>query len=101
MKSFLVFQLEDCFGIFFYKSLTRIDYLSHLWVNSIEDNYSKIIVSWGWEPKVKDEADKHGIQLWDFRDILKEIAASSEGERMYFTDDTLRTLQLFARATKV
>ena len=44
MKSFLVFQLEDCFGIFFYKSLTRIDYLSHLWVNSIEDNYSKIIV---------------------------------------------------------
>ena len=65
------------------------------------ENYSKIIVSWGWEPTVKDEADNHGIQLWDFRNILKEIAASYESKRIYFTDDTLRTLQLFARATKV
>ena len=65
------------------------------------ESYSKIIVSWGWEPAVKNEADRFGIQLWDFRDILREIAASSERKRIYFTDDTLRTLQLFARATKV
>lgn len=65
------------------------------------ENYSKVIVSWGWEAAVKDKAGNHGIQLWDFRNILKEIAASSERKRIYFTDDTLRTLQLFARATKV
>jgi hypothetical protein len=65
------------------------------------EDYSKVIVSWGWETAVKDKADNHGIQLWDFRNILKEIAASSERKRIYFTDDTLRTLQLFARATKV
>ena len=64
------------------------------------ENYSKIIVSWGWEPTVKNEADNLGIQLWDFRDILREIAASSQRKSIYFTDDTLRTLQLFARATK-
>ena len=62
--------------------------------------YSKVIVSWGWEERVEDEADSHGIQLWDFRDILREISASSERKRVYFTDDTLRTLQLFARAVK-
>ena len=63
--------------------------------------YSKVIVSWGWRDGVEEEASSHDIQLWDFRDILKEIAKSSERKRIYFTDDTLRTLQLFARATKV
>ena len=58
--------------------------------------YTKVIVSWGWEHGVEDEADMHGIQLWDFRDILKEIATSFEKKRVYFTDDTLRTLQLFS-----
>jgi len=62
--------------------------------------YSKVIVSWGWEEKVENEAASHGIQLWDFRDILREIAASSDRKRVYFTDDTLRTLQLFARSVK-
>jgi hypothetical protein len=62
--------------------------------------YSKIVVSWGWEVAASDEAANHGIELWDFRDILKEIAASSEKKRVYFTDDTLRTLQLYARAEK-
>ena len=62
--------------------------------------YSKIVVSWGWEGAAKDEAVNRGIELWDFRDILKEIALSSEKKRVYFTDDTLRTLQLYARAEK-
>jgi hypothetical protein len=64
----------------------------------LPDQYEKIIVSWGWEKRVEDEVIRQGIQLWDFRDILKEIAFSSEINRTYFTDDTLRTLQLFARA---
>jgi hypothetical protein len=62
--------------------------------------YSKIIVSWGWEEEAKKEAEKHAIQLWDFRKILSEIATSFEEKRIYFTDDTLRTLQLFARSVK-
>jgi hypothetical protein len=60
--------------------------------------YSKVIVSWGWEEAAKEEADRVNIQLWDFREILREIANSFEEKRVYFTDDTLRTLQLFARA---
>ena len=62
--------------------------------------YKKIIVSWGWEEAAKKKATERGIELWDFRDILKEIAVSSEKKLVYFTDDTLRTLQLFARALK-
>jgi hypothetical protein len=58
--------------------------------------YTKVIVSWGWEHGVEDEADMHGIQLWDFRKILREIAAAFERKSVYFTDDTLRTLQLFS-----
>ena len=61
-------------------------------------NYSKVVVSWGWTGRAKEEAEKHSIQLWDFRDLLSEIAASSKRKRVYFTDDTLRTLQLFARS---
>lgn len=60
--------------------------------------YSKVIVSWGWEEAAKEEADRVNIQLWDFRVILREIANSFKTKRIYFTDDTLRTLQLFSRA---
>jgi len=62
--------------------------------------YTKIIVSWGWESAAKEEAEKNDIVLWDFRTILQEIAVSSREKRSYFIDDTLRTLQLFARAVK-
>lgn len=61
-------------------------------------NYSKIIVSWSWEREAEREANRRGIQLWDFRLILREIADSFKTKRIYFTDDTLRTLQLFSRA---
>jgi len=62
--------------------------------------YSKIIVSWGWDADVPEKAKKLGIKLWDFRKILHEIAHEFEDERTYFTDDTLRTLHLFAAAEK-
>ena len=35
--------------------------------------YTKVIVSWGWGTGVEVEADSQGIQLWDFRKILREI----------------------------
>jgi hypothetical protein len=62
-------------------------------------NYTKVIVSWGWEDDVPVAAKQAGIELWDFKNILNEIAHSSRSDRTYFTDDTMRTLQLMAKAT--
>jgi hypothetical protein len=61
-------------------------------------NYTKVIVTWGWTAEAKQEADRESIILWDFRNILKEIAESCRGKKTYFTDDTLRTIQLFLRS---
>lgn len=66
----------------------------------VPGNYRKIIVTWGWEPDVPIKAGKHGVELWDFRDILKEIAESRQEDTTYYTDDTMRTLQLMALALK-
>lgn len=62
-------------------------------------NYSKIIATWGWKNEAKMVADEAGVILWDFRQILMEVAELCRREKTYFTDDTLRTLQLFTRAT--
>jgi hypothetical protein len=66
----------------------------------IPGNYTKVIVSWGWEEDVPTAATQAGVELWDFKDILKHIAQTSQSNRIYFTDDTMRTLQLMAMATK-
>lgn len=63
-----------------------------------EGNYSKVIVAWDWKPEVEPLASQNGITLWRFGDILKEIAKVSSLGRTYFTDDTLRTIQLFQKA---
>ena len=64
----------------------------------IHGNYSKVIVTWGWEDDVPAVAEKLNIELWDFKEILKKIADTFQKEKTYFTDDTLRTLQLFSKA---
>ncbi|MBN1575363.1 MAG: hypothetical protein JW913_02350 [Chitinispirillaceae bacterium] len=63
-------------------------------------NYSKVIVTWGWAEGVQSVAEIKGITLWDFRKIIHEIAHEFENDRTYFTDDTLRTLHLYAAAEK-
>lgn len=63
-------------------------------------NYAKVIVSWGWDDDVPAIAQKMDIELWDFQAILQEIAKMCHADRTYFTDDTMRTLQLMAKATK-
>ena len=63
-----------------------------------EGNYSKIIVTWGWEEEAKLQADRAGIILRDFRDMIRKIAETLREKRTYFTDDTLRTIQLFVKA---
>jgi len=61
-------------------------------------SYTKVIVSWGWTDEAAVEAERLGIELWDFREIMSEIAESIKGKKIYYTDDTLRTLHLFAIA---
>ena len=63
--------------------------------------YHKVIVSWGWTDEAATVAERHGIELWDFRELLREIADSVAAGRTYFTDDTLRTLHLFTKAGAV
>jgi len=61
--------------------------------------YGRIVVTWGWEDEAAKEAASAGIELWDFRDIIREIAGAIRGSREYFSDDTLRTLNLFIHAS--
>lgn len=65
-----------------------------------QGNYQKIIVSWDCDSAVEAEAEAQGIKVWNFQGLLKEIAKEFKGKRTYFTDDTLRTLQLYAMATQ-
>lgn len=58
----------------------------------------RIIVIWEWKPGVKEAAAEHGVELWDFRELMAKIAERGKQERTYFGDDTLRTLTLFGKA---
>lgn len=62
-------------------------------------NYTKVIVSWGWADDVPAAAEKLGVELWDFQNILQQIAEMCRSDQTYFTDDTMRTLQLMARVS--
>ena len=64
----------------------------------VPGRYEKVIVTWGWEADVPALAERAGVTLWDFREILREIATAFQERRTYFTDDTLRILHLFALA---
>lgn len=61
--------------------------------------HRKIIVIWEWGEGVEEVAAAHDIELWNFRDLMREIADLGRHQRTYFGDDTLRTLTLFIRAT--
>lgn len=58
-------------------------------------NYKKVIATYGWTPEAKKAADRQGIILWDFRQIMDEMAAVLKDEKAYLKDDTIRTLHLF------
>jgi hypothetical protein len=60
--------------------------------------YKKIVVTWGWTEDAKREADTAGIDLWDFRDVVGQIAAAVRDQTGYFGDDTLRTIGLYVKA---
>ena len=60
--------------------------------------YGKVVVTWGWTPDAKQQADRCGVELWDFRDLMAEITERFKDDKIYFTDDTLRTLHLYAKS---
>jgi len=60
--------------------------------------YNRVIVTWGWTDEAEEEAKRESVMLWDFRDLLKAIADNCRGQKTYFADDTLRTLQLFLKS---
>jgi len=64
----------------------------------VPGNYHRIIVTWGATDGAQALAENNGIQLWDFRDLLRQIAAANRDHKTYFTDDTARTIQLYAMA---
>ena len=61
-------------------------------------NYSNVIVTWGWTDEAAREANAKNVMLWDFRNLIAEIAEVTRRHRSHFTDDTIRTLQLYMRA---
>ena len=61
--------------------------------------YGRVIVSWGWTEEAGERAQHESIAPLGFPDILREIGEAFRHTKTYFTDDTLRTLQLFAKAS--
>ena len=61
--------------------------------------YTKVIVTWGWTPEAKLAATAAGIVLWDFAALMSEMVTAFQDNKTYFTDDTMRTLHLYARGT--
>ncbi len=86
-------------GYFVQKKFSSIEVIQTLREYGFKrGNYKKVIVTWGWKGEAKLNADKLGIELWDFRQLIAEIASTIEPNKTYFTDDTLRTLHLYVKA---
>jgi hypothetical protein len=60
--------------------------------------YKKVVVTWDATAEANAAAVAAKIELWDFRQLVREIDQSIRNTRRYYTDDTLRTISLFARA---
>lgn len=65
------------------------------------NNYTKVIVSWGWTDDAEKVAAKNKIVLWDFRDLMNEITETLKTKRSYYTDDTMRILHLYSRTAGI
>jgi hypothetical protein len=63
-------------------------------------NVQRVIVTWDATPDAEQQAAAHGIAVWKFPDLMREIADQAAQGNAYFNDDTLRTLMLFARGLK-
>ena len=62
------------------------------------NNYEKVIVAWDWDTTVDPIAAKNGIKLLRFKEILKEMMNVFGKNGSYFSDDTVRLLQLLKKS---
>ena len=60
--------------------------------------HKRIIVTWDSTTDAEAAANKVDVELWKFPQIVQHIASWIERSPSYFSDDTLRTIGLYARA---
>ncbi len=63
-----------------------------------EGNYQKIIVTWDWDVDVEPIAKENAIRLLRFKDILHEMQDKFGNDPSYYSDDTVRLLQLLKKS---
>lgn len=63
-----------------------------------DGNYSRVIVTWDADDDVVEAARVDGMEVVKMTDMLREIAEATASVRTYYADDTIRTLQLMAKA---
>ena len=63
------------------------------------NNYEKVIVAWDWDTSVEPIAAQNGIKLLRFREILEEMMEVFGKNESYFSDDTVRLLQLLKKSS--
>lgn len=66
----------------------------------VDRNYARVIASWDWTPEAAELAAANGIELWRFPDLMLAITGKLGKTKGYFTDDTVRTLHLYALSMK-
>lgn len=49
----------------------------------VDGEYRNVIVTWDWTPEAAAEAEKAGVTLWSFQEIMREIAATIRHKRSY------------------
>jgi len=57
----------------------------------------RAIVTWDCKPGVVEAARDLGVEVWLLPDLMRKIAEEGRKGNIYFGDDTLRTLTLFAK----
>ena len=66
----------------------------------VPGNYQRVIVTWDATDDARQLAQEQDIEILDFPDLLHKIADAHREQKKYFTDDTARTIQLYAMALK-
>ena len=62
-----------------------------------EGGIRRAIVTWDCKPGVEEAAHAHGVEVWKLPDLMHALAEEGRKGNVYFGDDTLRTITLFAR----
>jgi len=61
------------------------------------NNYARILVAWGWDEGVAEQAKGHGLTLWSLRDMIQELADVTKCRRPSLCDETIQALRTLCR----